>query len=216
MTTETKTAPPRFPVRLRTAYGPLFRGHQLLGVALLLIALVATYLTPQGSRGTALYQFGHFISNPFHTTYLTLSILLLIGTAWFRKCKPSFFYVVVALLIETVIMQGVKLSTFHAFGWFPRPSGGDGGFPSGHTASHCLMAYLLTEKYPRFAPFWYTCAGLVSWSRWEVGAHYPYQILAGAVLGLSVAVLLSPRFVPVSGYNKPGDPNHVHPEKSAR
>lgn len=66
----------------------------------------------------------------------------------------------------------------------------DLAFPSGHAATSFAGAALLAWFAPRFAVPLYALAVLVAWSRVYVGVHYPADILAGAALGLVVAVVL--------------------------
>ena len=63
-------------------------------------------------------------------------------------------------------------------------------FPSGHTqtiVSVCLALYLV---YPRFAAAYVLLALLVASSRVVVLAHFPGDVLAGAVLAACVTILL--------------------------
>jgi len=60
-------------------------------------------------------------------------------------------------------------------------------FPSGHSAASFAGAWLLCRHYPRLAPLWYSVAALVGFSRVYLGAHYPGDVLSGAVLGTLLA-----------------------------
>jgi len=170
----------------------LFRPPQLPGVLALFVALVVTCLVPQYQQ-PRIHAFGHFVSHGFHDTYLTLAILYLLLASWAARSKALFWNAAAPLGTETVIMQAVQKASFHVWGLWPRPSGKDGGFPSGHAAATCVIAYLLTQRFPRLGLLWYGIAGLISWSRWQDNAHYPYQIVAGAILGLTCAAVLAPR-----------------------
>lgn len=74
-------------------------------------------------------------------------------------------------------------------------------FPSGHSAQILFMATLLSHH---FNPSWltgfflYAIAILVGFTRMYVGAHYPRDVLGGAVLGLvwgALANLVDPYWV---------------------
>lgn len=56
-------------------------------------------------------------------------------------------------------------------------------FPSGHSAASFAGAWLLTRHYPQLAPLWYAIASMVGFSRVYLGAHYPGDVLSGAVVG---------------------------------
>jgi membrane-associated phospholipid phosphatase len=59
-------------------------------------------------------------------------------------------------------------------------------FPSGHTSQSFFLASLMVQHF--HAPFWlatplYAVAMMVGVTRMYVGAHYPRDVLAGAILG---------------------------------
>jgi undecaprenyl-diphosphatase len=64
-------------------------------------------------------------------------------------------------------------------------------FPSGHTAAAFVMAWVLSSAYPFLAPLVFTWAAMIGFSRVSLGVHFPGDIAAGALLGLSCAALAS-------------------------
>ncbi len=63
-------------------------------------------------------------------------------------------------------------------------------FPSGHTASAFSFATAMTSDTPWLALPLFGVASLVGYSRVHAGVHYPSDVLAGCVLGLSVGTLV--------------------------
>ena len=165
-----------------------------IGAALVLAALLFACFLPRTNGHTTLRNVADFASGNGNTFYLSLGIITLLFVAYAARSMADFKRVALVMLVETVIVQAFQKIGFYVFGFWPRPSGHDGGFPSGHAAAACALAYLLTERLPRLAPVWYAVAALISWSRVEAGAHYPYQVVSGAILGVAVAVVFHRRF----------------------
>lgn len=57
-------------------------------------------------------------------------------------------------------------------------------FPSAHAANSFALAAVASWRLRRFAPLFYLAAGLVAYSRVYVGLHYPFDVIAGAFLGV--------------------------------
>lgn len=68
-------------------------------------------------------------------------------------------------------------------------------FPSGHATTAFAAATCLGLWKPRWAPLTFGLAGLVGVSRIYLGAHFTSDVLAGAILGTTVALLAWRRLV---------------------
>jgi undecaprenyl-diphosphatase len=67
---------------------------------------------------------------------------------------------------------------------------GDPSFPSGHAASSFACALVLAWFAPRLAVPLFLLAAGIAFSRVYVGAHWPLDVVGGAMLGLAVATAL--------------------------
>lgn len=108
-----------------------------------------------------------------------------------------FVQVAVADLVANLLASAVKAavgrarpSAVHAY---PKPlvhAPLTGSFPSGHAATAFACATTLTFFLPRWAPAFFVLAAAIAWSRVYNGVHYPLDVLAGALLGVLVAIAL--------------------------
>jgi undecaprenyl-diphosphatase len=60
-------------------------------------------------------------------------------------------------------------------------------FPSGHSATAAAGALTLSVLYPPFAPALVLAGILVVLSRVYLGVHYPFDVLAGVIIGIATA-----------------------------
>jgi membrane-associated phospholipid phosphatase len=134
--------------------------------------------------GHRFFDLGRFFSNQVNTTLITLSFLILLIVAY-RKRKTEgvgvAWWAFDVLLSTVVFVDGIKLLIN-----MPRPNGGDLGFPSGHTAFAFSLSWLMLELNPALGAVFFVTAGAIGWSRVEVMAHFPYQVIAGGLFGIAI------------------------------
>lgn len=141
--------------------------------------------------------FMNFISHG--ATLITISILLFIAGKFFnKKYYPAGKSLLVGVIASGVAAQIIK----HLIGRErprltdslvlagPSFQGGYDSFPSGHTTVAFCMAHILSFHFPRYRVFFYLIATLIGLERVEGIAHFPSDVLAGAIIGMAIAKLL--------------------------
>jgi undecaprenyl-diphosphatase len=73
----------------------------------------------------------------------------------------------------------------------PSIKGGYDSFPSGHTTLAFCFAYILSRYYPRYRFIFYGFAVSIGFERIEDTAHFPSDVLMGAVVGILVGKAVS-------------------------
>ena len=72
----------------------------------------------------------------------------------------------------------------------PRLDGtGNDSFPSSHATVAFAAATMAADYRPEQAPYWYTAAALIGWSRVRQGRHRVREVIAGAAIGFGIAKL---------------------------
>jgi undecaprenyl-diphosphatase len=110
--------------------------------------------------------------------------------------RPQLFpHVTATVLIADLIALGLKHVTDRQRPFFVHPSPDplmrtplDLSLPSGHAATSFAGATVLALAHRPSAVPLFVVAALVAWSRVYVGVHYPLDIVAGACLGVGVAL----------------------------
>jgi undecaprenyl-diphosphatase len=140
-------------------------------------------------------QFERLLKNISHTgdgfLYLIISVFVLL---FVPEGDVFFIAVVTAYVLEVPIYIGLKnlikrdrpeagMSDFFAL---IKPNDRF-SFPSGHTAAAFVFAVLISHSFPSLSMIAFVWAGLIGLSRILLGVHYPGDIVAGSLLGVSCA-----------------------------
>lgn len=160
-------------------------------VALLAMLACTTPGAIQPHASSTLELFAHHLGHEINSIWVGISLLLLVIPSLIarsRRLRDDWaWHALDAILLDFLIIDSIC----RRFLAWPRP--GDpthAGFPSGHTTFAFLMAWLIWRRFPRLGPLWFAIAAVIGWSRLQVNAHYPYQIIAGALLGCGLGALI--------------------------
>jgi undecaprenyl-diphosphatase len=119
-----------------------------------------------------------------------VAIAIVLALLWRR---PSIFLTVVAADLAADLLAGVGKLIVHRHRPFEHqlgPASSTHSFPSGHTATSFACATVLSAYAPRLRVPLYVLAALIGLSRVYNAMHYPTDVLAGAVLGVLVALIV--------------------------
>lgn len=119
-----------------------------------------------------------------------LLIAAVLAVLWRR---PSIFFTVLAadVLADLAAELGKAIVRRHRpFETQLGPKSNAHSFPSGHTATAFACATVLSSFVPRWRVPLFVLATLIGLSRVYNAMHYPTDVLAGAILGVLIALLL--------------------------
>jgi undecaprenyl-diphosphatase len=138
----------------------------------------------------------------FSTIGMTYILIFFGLILWWRKHRELAFDVVVLIIISDLVVGGLKLlfmrerpfevlTDVHLLSWGPSTTATDYSFPSGHASRAFAMATLIALGIRnRAGASLLVLATLISLSRVYLGLHWPSDILAGALLGILLALIM--------------------------
>ncbi|HBH12411.1 MAG TPA: phosphatase PAP2 family protein [Clostridiales bacterium] len=121
--------------------------------------------------------------------WILISLLLLMD----KKTRGIGILTLATLVLSTIIGEGLLKHIIQR----PRPyvdftwinllidQSTTYSFPSGHTTSSFAAAYVLARHLKKFLPIIWTVATIIAFSRLYLFVHYPSDVVAGMVLGIS-------------------------------
>jgi len=65
-----------------------------------------------------------------------------------------------------------------------------GSLPSGHASRAFLSAMILTKFYRKYMVIFFLLAASIGFSRMYLGAHYPLDVIIGAINGVLSGILI--------------------------
>lgn len=182
----------------------------IFSVALVLDVPLSNWAHYSGLAGWLKNQrlLAHLVRIPGHFVFFTLPVCLVIFVSeWARGIRrgPALWRKPAIVLLAGILsavnaplkwMIG-RIRPFHGvppFELHPFKVGllnveASFSFPSGDVTLAVAMSASLTMVLPRFWPLWWTLAVLVALERIAENAHYPSDTVAGAALGITVAML---------------------------
>ena len=128
--------------------------------------------------------------------WLTLAVVALFSprdraAAWRVLLTVALCYVMVDAVLKPLIGRARPELTVTVQATAPPrslpPQPESHAFPSGHSTSTFGAAVAVSRMWPSGRVIWWTFAVLVGYSRIYLGHHYPFDVLAGALLGIALA-----------------------------
>ena len=114
---------------------------------------------------------------------------------WFRKKRKLAFLLIVGLILDIIIVGGLKTIVRRERPYLQLPTRilvreSGMSFPSGHSERSFLSVIIISNFYPRYKLFLYILSSLIAFSRVYVGVHYPFDVIVGACIGIITGILI--------------------------
>ena len=139
----------------------------------------------------------------FCAQYVIFAIVALVAGSWFvrsgddRARRVAVYTAVLTALLSLLAVQVIQHFYVHQRPFVTRSDvtllishGKDASFPSEHAAVAFALAGGIAAYRLRFGVVLIVLATLVGFSRIYVGVHYPGDVVAGALLGISIAAAI--------------------------
>lgn len=122
--------------------------------------------------------------------------LVAIGFIYFYKkdkeqAITALFALVICVIVGNLIMKNIMMRP-RPFTTYPYvelliSAPKDYSFPSGHTSASFATAAIISYFYPKKGKYAWLLASFIAFSRMFLFVHYPTDVLAGMLVGLSCA-----------------------------
>jgi undecaprenyl-diphosphatase len=137
-----------------------------------------------------------------------IPLYVLIFFLFIRIFKKDSIYLIAGLLLVVLVCDQFTSGFMKPFFERPRPChnaeiahlvhvankcGGKFGFASGHSANSfgiAMFVWMVFRSYWKWSWLIFIWAAVVAYSRIAIGVHYPGDILAGGILGISFSYLI--------------------------
>jgi len=160
------------------------------------LALLVLFIACRDSNFDDGRKIAKLFSGSYYKFYIAASVIIWLGLAIRRRKMQTIFWALELTLLCLIATNILKYS-FHLARLLHMTHGAvtpgtnySPGFPSAHTAFAFGLAWLMYVLKPRFSPLFFGMAIAVGWSRVELRAHYPYQVICGALLGMAIAYFI--------------------------
>jgi len=141
-----------------------------IGIVLLLLAAIDTPAMPRFSR------------------QVLAAWAVRLEFAFAAIALPGLFFTILKRLIgrSRPFVDGVDVWAYHPLSWAPKYA----SFPSGHTVNVFAVLVALGAMFPQARGLLWIYAIMIGLSRVVIWAHYPSDVIAGAVVGAVGALLV--------------------------